>query len=494
MKINRVFGILLTLILTFTLLSCLGFLMNNKKSYLAFQKMADQIDIVFLGNSHMLDSISCLDLWEDYGIASYNVSHKGYMIPESYYGLEMVYNYCTPQILVFDVYHISRMPMRASGNNGVSLIGENPNIIQRIKAAYDLSEGKKEDFIKLIFDYSIFHTRWSELNRNDFYKQPNRTRGCDHIAGCTQYKISELNRDGQLPPVVTTGMIYAEKIITLAQSKGTQVILINLPQLLSNEEMTFYNYAEYLSDKYNIPYIDFTDMDIIDYDTDLHDFGIPPNRQEIITFKGKQATDYIDNTGHLNISGQRKVTNFLGNYFVKNYAITDHRNQEDYQYWYDDLEYWKVENDNLLNANQGEFGNYFSALASGYYDCAIYIYDCDVFKNERIKRLAENIGVDVDALNHEPSVILVNKNKECNVLKLTVPTDTETIFGRTQIIDNGEGIKLLINGDIIMDIPTISDDVGCRITTYRGDMFVNHPTFPKANEWYEPHYKDFIEN
>ena len=48
-------------------------------------------------------------------------------------------------------------------------------------------------------------------------------------------------------------------------------------------------------------------------------------------------TDCYDDSSHLNPSGAKKVTAYLGNYMMSHYEIPDRRNDPAYAKWHDDL-------------------------------------------------------------------------------------------------------------------------------------------------------------
>ena len=48
-------------------------------------------------------------------------------------------------------------------------------------------------------------------------------------------------------------------------------------------------------------------------------------------------TDMAENI-HVNFSGSKKLTEYLGNYIVNNYEVTDHRGDSEYSSWDIDAE------------------------------------------------------------------------------------------------------------------------------------------------------------
>ena len=68
-------------------------------------------------------------------------------------------------------------------------------------------------------------------------------------------------------------------------------------------------------------------MDTVDYQTDMHD----PD-------------------SHLNPSGARKITDYMGRLLSQQYKIPDQRNNPEYQSWYEDAEQYRQEKIDLFFA------------------------------------------------------------------------------------------------------------------------------------------------
>ena len=105
-------------------------------------------------------------------------------------------------------------------------------------------------------------------------------------------------------------------------------ITIAIPQKMSN-----FNDVDIYKDKETI------NMDIVNYNTDCY-----------------------DKDSHLNPSGARKVTDYLGKYIMENYDILDQRENDEYKFWYDDYDEYinlKIEN---LEKNKTNLNNYLMLL------------------------------------------------------------------------------------------------------------------------------------
>lgn len=70
---------------------------DSKKKYNDFFKMSDQVDVLFLGSSHVLNGVNPALLFDEYGITSYNMAMHGGVMSESYWTLINALDYCSPK-------------------------------------------------------------------------------------------------------------------------------------------------------------------------------------------------------------------------------------------------------------------------------------------------------------------------------------------------------------------------------------------------------------
>lgn len=103
---------LFLLLLSGALLFC-NRLLVRKDSYrdraLFFKEgKAGRIDALFLGNSHMKNGVNPAQLYEEYGITSYNLASKGARLNVSYWILKNALRTCTPKFVFIDGYYLDQ--------------------------------------------------------------------------------------------------------------------------------------------------------------------------------------------------------------------------------------------------------------------------------------------------------------------------------------------------------------------------------------------------
>ena len=172
-------------------------------------------------------------------------------------------------------------------------------------------------------------------------------------------------------------------LVVTCESRGIEVLLINLPYPASENNRRVANRLYDIAEEYGVGYINFLNMDVVDYDTDMNDKG-----------------------SHLNPSGARKVTDYLGEYITEHYDITDKRLDAAYSSWYEDYEEYKDLKVSNMNS-QTDADCYIMLMYDKNYDVRIEIGDIDFFEDEYYCRLFENIGIDVEMLTEDVTEIVV---------------------------------------------------------------------------------------
>jgi hypothetical protein len=105
------------------------------------------------------------------------------------------------------------------------------------------------------------------------------------------------------------------------------------------------------------------------------------------------ATDCMDESHHLNVSGARKVTDYIGKYLTENYNLEDKRTVGEYSYWNADYEEYKQMKFNLLK-NEPEEWSYLALLNDKDYKVRIYANEhSNIYYDDELIELIDNINV-----------------------------------------------------------------------------------------------------
>ena len=111
MKHLRLCGILRTaaflLIFSFLFNSAAGIL--RSKNYASasaafYEEPEGTVDVLLMGSSHMLNAVSPVQLWAEYGIASNNLAQNGQVLPVSYFHILVELRFQRPKLFVLDIF------------------------------------------------------------------------------------------------------------------------------------------------------------------------------------------------------------------------------------------------------------------------------------------------------------------------------------------------------------------------------------------------------
>lgn len=284
------------------------------KSY--YKQPQETIDVLLMGNSGVGVNLSCEELWKDYGLSSYAL--WGYAAPfwNSYYYLKEAVKVNKPKILVLEVatvastYEYQDEVPQYSNTIGIR------NLINRIQAVQ--VSAPQDRWGDLVFGFPVYHTRFSELTRDDFsYYFWNTDLENEKGEATLQYLSSHLSLDDvskitEVRHINQKQEKYLRKMIEYCQEENIQVILVKTPLPNRVPNQPYYNAVSEIANEYEIPFINFNLLD-----------------KEC----GLEEDDFYADNHHLNKNGARKVSSYLGKYIMSNYTILDHRGDENYRSW-----------------------------------------------------------------------------------------------------------------------------------------------------------------
>ena len=152
-----------------------AFVLNKKDSHFKtrpFFTEKQNFDVLFLGTSHGVNAFFPMELWNDYGIISYNLSYHNAMLPMQYWVLKNALHYKKPKLVVIDLFWLSQGTKSDPNRFGSvhTVFDEFPLTMDKLRAVDDIlndsvpaSKDSKAKF-GLLFPFSLYHNRW-EIGR-----------------------------------------------------------------------------------------------------------------------------------------------------------------------------------------------------------------------------------------------------------------------------------------------------------------------------------------
>lgn len=251
------------------------------------------IDVLVAGDSESYTSVSPMDLWDRAGIAAYDCGQPGQRIQETYYILKTAFRTQSPKLVLFETNTMFR----------------DPGFLKNVQLS--LTE-------PLAYHFPVikYHNAWKALfdgpgGPKKSYKGFEIRDKVVSYEGDEEY-MKETKDKAQIPEVVR---IYMEKIKRLCEKNGADLLLVSAPSPKN------YNYKKHNSLE---EYARENDLPYVDLNMKFRDIGID------------WKLDSYDRGDHLNISGARKVTAYIGEYLADNYDLPDRRNDDGWREW-DDL-------------------------------------------------------------------------------------------------------------------------------------------------------------
>ena len=248
------------------------------------------IDVLVAGDSESYTSVSPMDLWDRAGIAAYDCGQPGQRIQETYYILKTAFRTQSPKLVLFETNTMFR----------------DPGFLKNVQLS--LTE-------PLAYHFPVikYHNAWKALfdgpgGPKKSYKGFEIRDKVVSYEGDEEY-MKETKDKAQIPEVVR---IYMEKIKRLCEKNGADLLLVSAPSP-KNYNYKKHNSLEEYARENNLPYVDLN--------MKFRDIGID------------WKLDSYDRGDHLNISGARKVTAYIGQYLADNYDLPDRRNDDGWREW-----------------------------------------------------------------------------------------------------------------------------------------------------------------
>ncbi|MGN0412202.1 MAG: hypothetical protein ACI4FV_04130 [Lachnospiraceae bacterium] len=401
-KIKRLFGCVIILCLTGIILHKLGDLMQRKDSvikYADFFQQEENFDVLFFGTSHVMNGVYPMELWEDYGIVSYNFGGHDNRLATSYWVMKNALDYTTPKLVVIDVLaleqqsktsndfsytHLSfdAFPLSLTKVQTMLDLLDDPCMEQEIAKGYATDEEARK-LLYGLWDYSTYHSRWSELTAEDIQPTHSPEKGDEsRIDVAVPDMKTKVSREDKLNEE-TTGVLYLQKMIEECRERGIEVLLVNLPFPALEAQQRSANRVYDIAEEYQVNYINFLDENVIDYQTDLYDPG-----------------------SHLNPSGARKVTSYLGQYIMEHYEIPNQKGNPAYDTWAEDDQKYLAMKKEMLR-KQTDLDCYLMLLSDDQYISLLEINDAALLEDDYYGNLLENMGISIDGLGTDTDMLMV---------------------------------------------------------------------------------------
>ena len=270
-----------------------------------YQQEENTVDVLCLGSSHTYTNINPAILWDEYGMAAYDLAGSNQTLWNTYYYMKEALKYQTPQLVVVDVYRVmeedeyqgtERMTMNMFG------LRHSDDYVENLQ----VSLAPEEEQLDYLLRYPVYHARYQELKEDDFLPYHGDANGRNY-KGFNINSISTTVFEG-LPDVTwvtETGKMekknekYLKEIIDLAKEQDIPLLLVAAPYMeVGEEDEMLYNQVAEIAAEHQV--------DFVDFNRQFEQIGLDPQK------------DFAESS-HLNYYGSEKYTSYLGNYIAKHF-------------------------------------------------------------------------------------------------------------------------------------------------------------------------------
>lgn len=277
----------------------------------------DLIDLVFLGSSHCYCGIYPELLWEEKGIAGFDLAVSAQDRDSAYYQLKELLKTQHPQVVVVDIYGICFEKHLVESNVYRNYLSMKTSLNS---VAHIMAYAEREKRKELLAKWPIVHTRYSELKEFDFVPYEPSIIGRGSLITWNIFAVEEdngVNRCETVQPLNDKNREWVQKLIALSEEEDFELIFSLIPWKREDETQAIINgFKEYIKGQ-EIAFVDFTEL---------------AEKLDICS-----ATDWAD-PEHLNARGAQKLTRYLGEYITAKLEFPDRRGDARYHQWDEALE------------------------------------------------------------------------------------------------------------------------------------------------------------
>lgn len=268
----------------------------------------DTVDVLILGTSHAGMNISTKTLWDEYGIAGYRFWGSIQPIWNTYYYLQEALKYQTPKVVLLDAYSLTfqqeygAYPVQVKNTIALRLSKEK---VENIWASVP-----EEDRAFMLFGFSTYHNRYTELTQEDFEYFPwDSHQEIQVYSTETSDKVYPIT---VLDPDATQGEEalgekeekYFRMLLEYCRTNGVKLEVVAAPYELSAAEQQKFRRVASIVEEYGFDFTNFNDS--------YAEIDIDP------------LQDFLD-PGHFNKFGLPKYARAIAVLLKSKYDLPDRR-------------------------------------------------------------------------------------------------------------------------------------------------------------------------
>lgn len=253
------------------------------------------LDVLFMGDSEVYTSLDPLQMYRAQGFTSYDVSTSAQKLPYTYSLLDQALQGQSPRVVVLET-----------------------NMLFRKFTVDDALWRTLADTFPIL----EHHDRWKSLRPVDLTARAKATWTDPHKGFRSNDAVRPSSAKGYMKPSSDRAAIrplnrwYLERIVERCREHGACVVLLSTPST-KNWNFKRHNAVQNLLDEHP----DWTDVSYLDLNLAQKEVPID------------WASETRDGGDHLNRSGAKKVSAYVGSWLQERYGLPDHRDDAYYYAW-----------------------------------------------------------------------------------------------------------------------------------------------------------------
>lgn len=313
-RIKILVGCLITSLLTVVMIDRLGILLRPAHTDAAFDAIntfhdmpENSFEVIGYGSSHMWLGMNPMEMYEKYGVGAYNYACTWQAINTTELFLKDSLRTQLPKIALIDTFNVNKLCKNINMNDAPEIyytkaIPEFDGKRQYLKQCFG---DDKERHLSYYMPLCAFHENWINLSKANFLESAHKinfyaTMGYIYATDVTPVTIADPATFEQ-QSLSDDAIAALDEIISICQENKIDIIFFTVPWEGA------YAYGEAMkkyAEENGCVYFNFFEY--------MDEIGI------------NGETDFRD-SGHLNNNGAVKVTDFLGEYIVNHYNVSDMR-------------------------------------------------------------------------------------------------------------------------------------------------------------------------
>ena len=142
---------------------------GNQAMHGFYRMEKDTADVMFYGSSHIYAGVNTVSLWDEYGIAGYDLAGTMQTLWNSYYNMEETLKYQTPEVMVVDVYGALIGEEYYTSTNVIKNASSMRFSLNKVRNIW--SSVPHEDFLSYLLSYPLMHDSYREITKRNYERE-----------------------------------------------------------------------------------------------------------------------------------------------------------------------------------------------------------------------------------------------------------------------------------------------------------------------------------